>query len=141
MAVAGNWYEKGIDNFVVMSGGLLALARTHPDLIEGPLPTHFLAPPATAKSHRGATSRPSSAGGFGSTGRAAIGSKSHFATDQNTHANTRPTAGMASCGAPSRSSNPRPVAWNSLRESGPASMGSFYASRSFDSGLASLRVR
>ncbi len=41
-AVGNNWYEKGIDNFVVMTGGLLALARTHPDLIEGVLPTHLL---------------------------------------------------------------------------------------------------
>ena len=138
IAVASNWYEKCIDNFVVISGGLLAIARAHPDLIEGELPMHLLAPTAD-KAQTAGRRRPA-------TASSAVGRGLAAAADQNTNANTlqgaaskRPTAGMSSASCASRSI-PRPVQWNSLRESssGYVFSGAGY-SRSFDSGAGSLR--
>lgn len=127
-AVGTAWYEKGIDNFVVMSGGLLAMARTHPDLIEGDLPMHLVATSGICRRRV----RPAPA--------------TLYATDQNAHVNTRQggagsrarlhtqaTAGMTSASSAARS-QPRPAHWNSLRASAPLDMrGSFNYTRSFDS--------
>lgn len=46
VAVGTNWYEKGFDNFAVLTGGILAVARADADVIEGDLPSSLLAPPA-----------------------------------------------------------------------------------------------
>jgi hypothetical protein len=133
VAVGNNWYEKGIDNFVILTGGLLAVARAQPDLVEGTLPMHLLAPPRVSRvpapARRPATSSAPSRGGAGAS------------ADQNANANTRQaaagkqptTAGMASATCAPRSI-PRPVQWNSLRHSTPTNMqgGSFYM-RSFES--------
>lgn len=143
MAVGSNWYEKGIDNFVVVSGGLLAVARTHPDLVEGALPMHLMEPATDRhKAHRGASRRPASAasvrGGCGPAGGGC---------EQNANANLNlrqgglggkvSTAGMASATSALRSV-PRPVQWNQLRASEPMMVGlqgSFYT-RSMESGVS-----
>ena len=142
MAVGNNWYEKGIENFVVLTGGLMAVARAQPDLIDGTLPMHLLEPPLRgarpASSRRPVTSSTASSSmGIGSS------------ADQNANANTRQagagkksmTAGMASATCASRSI-PRPVQWNSLRHSTPMMDGGSFYTRSFDShpsGAGSLR--
>lgn len=122
VAVACNWYEKGIDNFVVMSGGALALARTHPDLIDGALPMHLI-----SHSQRG-TRRPA-------TASSQVGQRQPLAIRQPA-AGARFTSGISSVSCAPRSI-PRPVQWNGLRESAqPAAApnhSSFGYSRSFDS--------
>jgi hypothetical protein len=147
-AVGSNWYEKGIDNYVVLSGGLLALARAHPDLIEGTLPMHLMTP-TVSRPARACTRRPASAVGAvrGTGGRNGGGMGGGAAGDQNRNGNTGPdpamrpaTAGMPSATCASRSV-PRPVQWNtSLRGSQGMGLGegSFAYARSFESG-ASLR--
>lgn len=145
-AVGSNWYEKGIDNFVVLSGGLLALARGHPDLIEGTLPMHLLTP-TVSRTARACTRRPASAVGAVRGTGGGKGGGGGAAGDQNRNGNTGPdpatrpaTAGMPSATCASRSV-PRPVQWNtSLRGSQGMGFGegSVAYARSFESG-ASLR--
>lgn len=139
-AVGSNWYEKGIDNFVVLSGGLLALARAHPDLIEGTFPMHLLTPTVSRPAHAVGDVRGKGGGKGGGRGGGAAG-------DQNRNGNTGPdpatrpaTAGMPSATCASRAV-PRPVQWNnSLRGSEGMGLGEsiFAYARSFESG-ASLR--
>ena len=140
--MGSNWYEKGIDNFVVLSGGLLALARAHPDLIDGDLPMHLLTP-AVSRPMRAGTRRPASAVGV-ARGTGGGGKGSGGGGEQNRNANTRSpaptrpaTAGMASATSASRSV-PRPVQWNSLRASQGLAFGegSFGYTRSFESGAS-----
>lgn len=130
-AVATAWYEKGIDNFVVVSGGLLAVARTHPHLIEGVLPMHLLAPPPRT-SHRPSSRRPSSARACGADENGKVNLRQAVGARVGKMA----TAGMISGSAAARSI-PRPVEYNSLRASAPVDT-SFYT-RSFDSNLPSVR--
>ena len=135
VAVGNNWYEKGIDNFVILTGGLLAVARAQPDLIDGTLPMYVLAPPSRVA--RPSSSRRPAASSRGSGASAGVGA----AGDQNVNANARPglatakkptTAGMASATCAPRSI-PRPVQWNSLRHSTPMMGGGSFYTRSFDS--------
>lgn len=143
VAVGSNWYEKGIDNFVVLSGGLLAVARTHPDLVEGALPMRLMEPPTHShKAQRGGSRRPASAASARGGGGPAGGG-----CEQNANGNLNlrqggvsckvSTAGMASATSASRSV-PRPVQWNQLRASEPMMVGlqgSFYT-RSMESGVS-----
>jgi rhodanese-related sulfurtransferase len=104
-AVGTNWYEKGIENFVVLSGGLAALARSHPHLTAGDAPTAVLA----ARPQTASPAKPLRAG------RAAYGREA------------RPqSAGMVSA-ARAPVSVPRPARWTALRQSGA----SFYSQASF----------
>mmetsp|Transcript_42555 Transcript_42555/g.101282 ORF Transcript_42555/g.101282 Transcript_42555/m.101282 type:complete len:295 (-) Transcript_42555:77-961(-) len=114
VAVGTNWFEKGIDNFVVLSGGMGALAQKHAHLIEGSLPAATLARPLTASPAKSSRA-----------GRGSQPAQTFLSLTQQ-----RPmSAGIASA-ASAPVSGMRPARWTALRQSAGFSGASFYSQAS-----------
>ncbi|EKX42259.1 hypothetical protein GUITHDRAFT_111821 [Guillardia theta CCMP2712] len=106
VAIGNLWYEKGIDNFVILTGGIAAIVESDPSVIEGDVPQELLNKLRKGKTERSDRSRKSPQKPFIS----------------------KSAAGAASAVFAPALSVPRPVGWSALRQPSTIYQDSFSAS-------------